>query len=434
MNVCADVVDEPHGRADAPGLSGERGAASADGRGRRSRSVSSRVKRHLRAFRRCGSEVPLHSNGSGPGAKRIQSRRFPVYGGRHANAEAQRGDRDSRAPRRDFFCRRVCLACRRRPAEEFLRGGVCADCWSAASRARGRRAATAATRRFRPRPAARAAAGACSIRPPSSACARPRPTAARRARSCSPSSSRAPTTSAPRLAASMAAAPRAPRTVDEVAAVPATRRARRARGYHPAESLARGRGAAPRPALRAPRRLVKIARDRDARAACPLAARAGNVRGAFRGARPAPPARPARRRRRHLGRDRPRVRAPPGARRARARHRLVLRPRLARTTSTGDAREGVEPPRSSGRCRWCRSRRAPHRLALRRGRDPRRGARAGAPPERRRLHGHARRARRGRHARGGDRGDGRRIRARARRDRGARASTRTSRSSSRRSA
>ena len=88
-----------------------------------------------------------------------------------------------------------------------------------------------------------------------------------------------------RLAEEMLARLPSPGTV-EVAAVPATHRARRARGYHPAERLAVG--IAER--LRAPFRrelLIKV-RETDVQSRVPAGRRAANVRRAFRvAARPA---------------------------------------------------------------------------------------------------------------------------------------------------
>src|SRR5271154_4162444 len=60
--------------------------------------------------------------------KRVQSRRFPVYGGRHANAEAKMVTGLARCAAR-FLLPSVCLSCRRREVEELFRGGVCAACW-----------------------------------------------------------------------------------------------------------------------------------------------------------------------------------------------------------------------------------------------------------------------------------------------------------------
>ena len=71
-----------------------------------------------------------------------------------------------------------------------------------------------------------------------------------------------------------------PPDAGEIVAVPATRRARRARGYHPAETLAE----AVSDALGLPfsrRRLVKR-RETEVQSRLPLVRRAANVRGAFR--------------------------------------------------------------------------------------------------------------------------------------------------------
>ena len=78
----------------------------------------------------------------------------------------------------------------------------------------------------------------------------------------------------------------APPSADEIACVPATFRARRVRGYHPAEALAAALAARLEiPFVR--RRLVKR-RETEVQSGLPLARRAVNVRGAFRAAgRPA---------------------------------------------------------------------------------------------------------------------------------------------------
>ena len=298
-----------------------------------------------------------------------------------------------------FFLPSLCLACRTRPTEELFRGGVCADCWRGVpvpEAARCGRCDEAL-----PGSPGGARCGRCLLDPPDF----------ERLRAAAPYRGSARRIllafkfqGADYLGARLAGlmAQRLGRAdVDEVAAVPATFRARRARGYHPAEVLAAA--LARRLALPfAAGRLVK-ARETEIQSRLPAAARAGNVRGAFAVRGTPAPARPARRRRGHVGRDRARVRAPPGARRRAAPSPSGASRAPRAPTSTVDRSGGrVNPlnrlvvrtlplvPKAVVRriaSRYVAGETLDEALALR------------AQPERRGLHGDARRARRGRHAR-----------------------------------
>jgi predicted amidophosphoribosyltransferase len=177
-----------------------------------------------------------------------------------------------------FVLPSVCLACRTRPADDFFRGGVCAACWESLpfpDPARCGRCDEAL-------PAAPAASvcGRCLIDPPDF----------ERLRAAAPYTGsareillafkfRGADYLAARLAEVLTARLPLPR-VDEVAAVPATRRARRQRGYHPAEAL--GAAVARRLGLPLSRqRLLKV-RDTEVQSRLPASRRAANVRRAFR--------------------------------------------------------------------------------------------------------------------------------------------------------
>ena len=170
----------------------------------------------------------------------------------------------------------ACLACGR-DATEFFRGGVCAKCWDELPAPEDGRCArcdeTLAAAPFA------AECGRCLLDPP----------AFERLRAAAPyrGSARAVLLAfkfrgadylAPRMAAAMSARLELP-DADEVASVPATARARRARGYHPADVLARA--AARGLGLRyAPRRLAKT-RETGVQSRLALSERARNVRRAF---------------------------------------------------------------------------------------------------------------------------------------------------------
>ncbi len=171
-----------------------------------------------------------------------------------------------------FFFPSRCVACRSRPVERFLRGGVCEGCWESL-----------------PRPAPDISrCGRCLLSPPPFD----------RLRTAAPYSGSAREILmafkfggadflAPRLASVLTDRLGAAPAADVVTAVPATARARR-RGDHAADLL----GAALAARLGLPfdaRRLEKI-RPTERQSGLPLARRSENVRGAFR-ARPGAPRR-----------------------------------------------------------------------------------------------------------------------------------------------
>ncbi len=207
-----------------------------------------------------------------------------VYGSESGNAETQRVIELARAAAR-FVLPSVCLACRGRDAEEFFRGGVCAACWESLPLPHS----TRCERCDEALPGAPAAAvcGRCLIDPPDF----------ERLRAAAPYVGSARTILlafkfqgadylAAHLAEILAARLPEPRA-DEVAAVPSTRRARRQRGYHPAEAL--GAAVARRFGLRLTRgRLVKT-RETQVQSRLPASQRPANVRRAFRVAGKPPP-------------------------------------------------------------------------------------------------------------------------------------------------
>ena len=176
-----------------------------------------------------------------------------------------------------FFLPSVCLSCRARPAEELFRGGVCGECWSALPVPEGGRCSRC-DEALPGSPGARPC-GRCLLDPPDFE--RLRAAAAYRGsarRILLAFKFQGADYLGARLAAVTAERLGRP-DVDEVAAVPATPRARRARGYHPAEVLA----AALAHRLDLPfaaGRLVKT-RETEIQSRLPAAERAGNVRGAF---------------------------------------------------------------------------------------------------------------------------------------------------------
>lgn len=176
-----------------------------------------------------------------------------------------------------FFLPSDCLSCRARPAEELFRGGVCADCWEALPVPEPARCSRCDE--GLPGAPAGSRCGRCLLDPPDFE--RLRAAAAYRGsarRILLAFKFQGADYLGPRLAAVIAQR-LGPVEADEVAAVPATFRARRARGYHPAEVL----GAALARRLDLPfaaGRLVK-ARETEIQSRLPAARRAGNVRGAF---------------------------------------------------------------------------------------------------------------------------------------------------------
>lgn len=176
-----------------------------------------------------------------------------------------------------FFLPSDCLSCRTRPTEELFRGGVCRDCWESLpvpETARCVRCDEAL-----PGAPGGARCGRCLLAPPDFdrllAAAAYRGSARRillafKFQGADYLGRRLAAVVAQRLGRPVA---------DEVAAVPATFRARRARGYHPAEVLA----AALARRLELPfasGRLVKT-RETERQSRLPVGERAGNVRGAF---------------------------------------------------------------------------------------------------------------------------------------------------------
>ena len=183
-----------------------------------------------------------------------------------------------------FFLPSDCLACRERPVDRFLEGGVCAACWGGLpERADGR---CARGDEALPEPGEPARCGRCVLDPP--------PFSALRAAAPYRGSARRIVIAFKFLGADYLGARLAavmlgrldPPGAAEIVCVPATARSRRARGYHPPELLA----AALSRRLRIPfarRRLVKR-RETEVQSRLPLAERASNVRLAFRAAgRPA---------------------------------------------------------------------------------------------------------------------------------------------------
>jgi ComF family protein len=184
-----------------------------------------------------------------------------------------------------------CLACRIRRVDRFFDGGVCETCWRALLPPAATRCARCDETLERP-------AGATAL-PADSLCGRCLldPPAFRTMRAACPYLGSASEIlrafkfgGADYLAARLGrilCERLSPAAGDEVVAVPATRRAKRSRGYHPAEALAEAVAAA----LRIPfarTRLVKR-RETEVQSRLPLVRRAANVRGAFRVAgRPAP--------------------------------------------------------------------------------------------------------------------------------------------------
>lgn len=179
-----------------------------------------------------------------------------------------------------------CLACRIRHVNRFLEGGVCEECW----RALPSRAPVRCARCDEALPLGLDAArlcGRCLLDPPAFETLRAAAPYVGSAREILRAFKFG---GADYIATRLAGVMRQRLTLadaDEVAAVPATRRARRARGYHPAEVLAEAISASQRiPFSR--RRLVKR-RHTEVQSRLPLARRSANVRGAFLVAgRPAP--------------------------------------------------------------------------------------------------------------------------------------------------
>jgi ComF family protein len=171
-----------------------------------------------------------------------------------------------------------CLACGRRPVDRFFDGGVCTACW----RSLPAREAERCQRCDETLPGAAepSVCGRCLLDPPDfDALRAPAPYAgsareillAFKFRGADYLGARLSNVMIERLARPEAA---------EIACVPATARARRARGYHPAEVLALALSRR----LDIPfarHRLVKL-RETEVQSRLPLSDRAANVRRAFR--------------------------------------------------------------------------------------------------------------------------------------------------------
>ena len=190
----------------------------------------------------------------------------------------------SRAAASFFFPSR-CLACRRRPVERFLRGGVCESCWDSLPRPAPERCDLCDEPLTSPGPDI-ARCGRCLLSPPPFD----------RLRSAAPYAGSAREILiaikfggadflAPRLARVLTDRLGAPASADAVTAVPATARARR-RGDHAADLL--GAALAARLGLPYDARRLEKARPTERQSGLPLARRSENVRGAFR-ARPGAP-------------------------------------------------------------------------------------------------------------------------------------------------
>jgi predicted amidophosphoribosyltransferase len=172
-----------------------------------------------------------------------------------------------------------CLSCASRDVDELFRGGVCRACWAALPAHDGPGCGVCGEAL----PAAPLAelCGRCVLDPP----------AFERLLSAAPyrGTARAMLLAfkfrgadylGPRLADEMLRRMPAPEGCVAVAAVPATDRARRSRGYHPAEVLAAA--LAERLGFPYRRGLLRKTRETLVQSRVPAAGRAANVRGAFR--------------------------------------------------------------------------------------------------------------------------------------------------------
>jgi ComF family protein len=179
-----------------------------------------------------------------------------------------------------------CLACRIRRVDRFFEGGVCGRCWETLPP----RSEPLCARcdETLPGAAGASACGRCLLDPPEYDALRAASPYAGSAREILLAFKfRGADYLAARLAAVMMERLREPRA-DEIACVPATPRARRARGYHPAECLAAALSA--RLSIPFARRRLLKRRETEVQSRLPLARRPANVRGAFE-----PTGRPARR-------------------------------------------------------------------------------------------------------------------------------------------
>ncbi|HEY3203938.1 MAG TPA: hypothetical protein VGL03_09790 [Thermoanaerobaculia bacterium] len=177
-----------------------------------------------------------------------------------------------------FVLPSICLACRRRPVDELFRGGVCRTCWDSLPDPDAERCECCDE--ALPGALALTRCGRCLLDPPDfdRLCAAvPYRGSARQILLAF--KFQGADYLGPRIAAEMTHRIPPPPCA-EVAAVPATRRARRARGYHPAEVLAAAVGRR----LGVPfvgERLTKV-RDTEVQSRVAAGHRAANVRRAFR--------------------------------------------------------------------------------------------------------------------------------------------------------
>jgi len=173
----------------------------------------------------------------------------------------------------------TCLACSAREADEFFRGGVCAECWDRLPLPEPATERCARCDETLPAAPAVSECGRCLLDPP----------AFERLRAAAPYRAAARDIllafkfrGADYLAPRMSEAMRerlGDCAADEIVAVPATVRARRARGYHPAGALAAALARSLRIDL-ARGRVVKI-RETEVQSRLPLAERSRNVRRAY---------------------------------------------------------------------------------------------------------------------------------------------------------
>ena len=180
-----------------------------------------------------------------------------------------------------------CLACRVRPVDRFLEGGVCEACWRGLPPRGDARCSRCDDALEGASSGGSRIGGRCLLDPPAFDTLRAAAPYAGSAREILRAFKFG---GADYLATRLAAVMRgrlAMPDAGEIVAVPSTRRARRVRGYHPAEALAEAVSASCGiPFLR--RRLVKR-RETEVQSRLPLARRHANVRGAFHVAgRPAP--------------------------------------------------------------------------------------------------------------------------------------------------
>nr|MDQ5873129.1 double zinc ribbon domain-containing protein [Acidobacteriota bacterium] len=182
----------------------------------------------------------------------------------------------------DFLLPSCCVACESAPVAELFRGGVCTACWAALPRSLGPSCAYC----DEPLPGAEAdVCGRCRIEPPPFRSLRAAAPYRGSARSILLAFKyRGADYLAPRLARVAVERIGAERNeicrADVVTAVPATRRARRRRGYHPAELF--GKGVAARLGIRFDPRAIEKVRETPRQSGLPLGERRRNVAKAFR--------------------------------------------------------------------------------------------------------------------------------------------------------